>query len=520
MTKLTVPITAGSMAEALATMTRAAAGGADLLEIRLDYLAEADCAALVRGAPLPILWTLRHASEGGKFTGEVAEQIDRLIAAIKTGGEYVDLEFRRWMAADDGRERLAEALSRLRRDGRDVKLILSFHDFQRTPSDVLAIAQKVSHDLDSDVVKVAGFANDVCDNFPIFDLLKNSYKPVIGIAMGPLGTPSRLLARKFDAELTFAALAPELGSAPGQLTLSQMKEEYNWDRIDPATALAGVVGHPVDHSLSPAMHNRAYRQMGVNAVYLKFDVADSPEAFDRFIEEFRARPWLGLMGLSVTIPHKGHALDYVRRHGGCLDPLAERIGAVNTLVFTAQGLVKGYNTDYAGILKTLEISAGLGPAGLAGKRVMILGGGGVSRAIVAATTAAGAEVTVFNRTPDRARTLAAEFGCQWRPWDERNHVAADVVINGTSVGMHPKVEDCPLEPAALRPGMVVFDTVYNPLPTKLLRQAQAAGAVGVSGADMLVFQAVEQIRLWLEGQEKRDFCIPADIMKDAVLSRL
>jgi 3-dehydroquinate dehydratase / shikimate dehydrogenase len=299
-----------------------------------------------------------------------------------------------------------------------------------------------------------------------------------------------------------------------------MKDEYHWDRINRGTKLAGVIGHPVGHSLSPAMHNRAYRHMGIGALYLKFDVADTYEAFARFINEFRARPWLDVMGLSVTIPHKSHALDYLRQLGAPIDPLAARIGAVNTLVFTAEGLIKGYNTDYLGVLRTLQAAAGLEAGDLKGKRVAVLGSGGVSRAIVAALIPAGASVTLFNRTQARARALAGEFHCRWAPWDERNAFAADVVINGTSLGMHPNVEDCPLDPEALRPGMIVFDTVYNPLTTRLLKHARQAGATAVQGADMLVYQAVEQIRLWLEGQQMKDFSIPSDIMKKAVLSRL
>jgi 3-dehydroquinate dehydratase/shikimate dehydrogenase len=135
-------------------------------------------------------------------------------------------------------------------------------------------------------------------------------------------------------------------------------------------------------------------------------------------------------------------------------------------------------------------------------------------------TSAGAEVTIFNRTASRSAQLANEFGCHWKPWDQRNASGADILINGTSLGMHPNVNDCPVDPESLRPGLIVFDTVYNPLETMLLRRTREAGGQAVNGADMLVFQAVEQIRLWLKAQQTEEICIPADIMKIAVLSKL
>jgi 3-dehydroquinate dehydratase / shikimate dehydrogenase len=224
--------------------------------------------------------------------------------------------------------------------------------------------------------------------------------------------------------------------------------------------------------------------------------------------------------LSVTIPHKTNAIRYLKSQNAFIDPLAEKIGAVNTLVFNRDGSIAGYNTDYLGVLETLRVIAGIDKSTLKNRRVNVLGGGGVCRAIVAAMTSAGADVTIFNRTTSKAQSLAEEFLCRWEPWEKRNSAPADILINGTSLGMHPNIKECPLDPSALRPGMVVFDTVYNPLETQLLQFARCAQALPVNGADMLVYQAARQINLWFNQEQKEEFSIPIGIMKNAVLSKL
>jgi 3-dehydroquinate dehydratase/shikimate dehydrogenase len=524
MTRLTVPITACSLDEALLDIKNAAQRQADQIEIRLDYFdsvsARMDFAELVRSSPLPILWTLRHASEGGKFTGSLSEQIDILLAAISVGGEYIDIEFARWLTAGNEKKRLLNTIAELRKTGQTIKLILSSHNFTNTPPNLSELFEKIAADPHADIAKIACTANSITDNFAVFDILKNASKPAIAIAMKPLGAISRILARKFNAELTFASLADGKGSAPGQLTLETMKNEFNYNHIGPETLIAGVVGDPVEHSLSPLIHNLANLHDRVNSVYVKFEVAKSYDNFCGFIDALRARPWLNMMGLSITIPHKTNALQYLKDHHEDVDPLAEKIGAVNTLTFHIDGSLSGANTDYLGVLETLRCKANLASQDLAGKRVAVLGAGGVCRAIVAAMTSADADVTIYNRTEEKAHALADDFHCRYQPWESRNSLSADILINGTSLGLHPNSDISPLEPAALKPGMIVFDTVYNPLETKLLRLARERGAQPIDGANMLVFQAAEQIKIWRKAQQKGEISIPTDIMKEAMLSRL
>ncbi len=529
MTKLTTAITATSLNVALTDIQHAVKAGAELIEIRLDYLDTEDFFTLVKSSPVPILWTLRHSSEGGKFTGSIERQLEVLARAISAGGEYVDVEFQRWQKAGLARQILLDSIGRLRAEGRNIKIILSFHDFESMPIDLSGIVQTIAADPDADVVKVAGQTNSVDDLFRLLDVIAQSPKPIIAIAMGSPGVASRVLAKKFGAEVSFATIEPAKASAPGQLTVEQMKNEYNWDRIGPETLLAGVVGHPIEHSLSPAIHNAAYRQMGVDAVYLRFEVAESYEDFVRFVDNLRCRPRLGTIGLSVTIPHKTNALRYVLERHGRLDPLAEKIGAVNTLVFSPDGSVAGWNTDYLGVLETLRTVGGLDRAALAGKRVAVLGAGGVCRAIVAAMISAGANVVIFNRTESKAQALPEEFHCAGQQWDQRSTLQADIIINGTSLGMYPHVDSSPLPASAIARGSIVFDTVYNPLETTLLRDACDRGARTIDGANMLVFQAAEQIKLFepfrylissSQSLQKEEIQIPVDIMKKAVLSRL
>jgi 3-dehydroquinate dehydratase/shikimate dehydrogenase len=519
-TRLTIPITSPTLDAVIADLSRAEKAGVDLIEIRLDHT-PANYASMVRHSTRPLLWTLRHVSEGGKFNGSINEQIDRLIAAIDAGGELIDLEFQRWSQAGAAKEKLINKIAQLRSMGRNVRLILSWHDFNSTPRDLERRVEQIANDPHANIVKFACKAGTIFDNFRIFDILHTAVKPTIAIAMGAAGEISRVLAGKVGAFLTFATLDEAASSAPGQLTVEQMKTQYSFNRLSPATHLAGIVGHPVGHSLSPIMHNRAYEQMGFDGVYVKFDVPETYEDFSRFIEELRARPWLDVMGLSVTIPHKTHALRYLSEQGATIDPLAKKIGAVNTIVFEEDGKIAGYNTDYMGVLETLRHSAKLPPEKLKGKRTAVFGSGGVARAIIAAMMSVGADVTIFNRTESKARELADEFNCRCGKWNEREKFEAELIINGTSLGMSPNVNDSPLASAdAILPGCVVFDTVYNPLETKLLCQAVSRGASTISGADMLVYQAVEQIRLWIRKQMDKEISVPADIMKKTMLSQL
>jgi 3-dehydroquinate dehydratase/shikimate dehydrogenase len=335
-------------------------------------------------------------------------------------------------------------------------------------------------------------------------------KPTLAMAMGAEGLLSRLAARKFGAWGTFAALDEDAASAPGQPTLDQIRHLYRWDRQGPETMLFGVIGWPIAHSMSPAIHNAALAAAEIDGLYLPLLVRPGRDDFFRLLDAIGEHPWLDVRGLSVTIPHKHHALEYVGQ-AQC-DPLAVRIGAVNTITFQPDGTLAGDNTDYAAALDSLCGAMDIPPEQLAGRSVAVLGAGGVARAVVAALAHYHADVTIYNRTRRRAEQLAAEFDARSGDLSAAPG-PAEIVINCTSVGMHPHVEQTPLESLPKSAG-VVFDTIYNPVRTRLLTQARHAGATAISGLEMFVAQAAAQFQRWLARPAARD------VMRQIILDRL
>ena len=267
--------------------------------------------------------------------------------------------------------------------------------------------------------------------------------------------------------------------------------------IDGRTELYGIMGNPVAHSLSPAMHNAAFAAMGLNKVYVPFPVTDVATA----LAGFRA---LGVRGVSVTIPHK----QAVMAHLDELDPVAGRIGAVNTLVID-QGRIKGYNTDWLGANRALAQELEL-----AGRTVLVLGAGGSARAIGFGLIEAGAKVLLASRTAESGQALAASLGCPWYPLAEAAALAADALVNATSVGMGAQSDATPMAGEALANFPVVMDIVYAPLETRLLREARLGGCRTVDGLAMLLYQGVAQSELWT-GMNP-----PAALMREHLLAGL
>jgi len=248
---------------------------------------------------------------------------------------------------------------------------------------------------------------------------------------------------------------------------------------DQHTALYGVIGNPVRHSLSPVLHNTAFSATGLNAVYLAFEA----EEIEGCIKGIKA---LGIKGASVTIPLKTAVIPYLNK----IDPLARRIGAVNTIV-NENGRLKGYNTDALGALKALEEEIRL-PC----KTCLIIGAGGAARAIGSLLREKRVSVTVANRSSGRGEELARSLGCPYIPFENIGEMRADILINTTPVGMYPQVDQCPVPEHILDQGMVIMDIIYNPLETRLLRIAKARACTAVSGVEMFIHQGAEQFRLW------------------------
>jgi len=299
----------------------------------------------------------------------------------------------------------------------------------------------------------------------------------VAIPMGEVALPARLLALREKKAFAYAPV--ENQTAPGQISLDEMRHLYRADRLDLRTRVYGVIGDPVGHSLSPAMQNAGFAARGINAVYVPFLVRDLKD----FVDSIGP---LGIRGFSVTLPHKERILKYL---DGC-DPLAEKIGAVNTVVVDGKGKLYGYNTDYVGVLRTLEQRMPL-----AGSRVLIAGAGGAARAVAFALAEGGASVCVWARRPARARLLARAVGGQAMARGDLRREFFDAIVNATPVGMHPRVAESPLASRELN-CRLVFDTIYRPRVTRLLQLAARRDIETVSGVEMFVAQGTAQWEIW------------------------
>lgn len=503
MTYLAVAIQVTDLDSAISACHTAKAAGAEMVELRLDYLEAPEPVVveeIVKTAvqfPFSLIATCRPRWEGGFFKGSEEERQRLLLSALRAGAEYVDIEI---SCMDQG-----ESVGKAVLEGASGRVILSSHDFEGKPAD---LSQRVEamQQYNPAVRKIVYQANEITDCFDMLDLLHREEEAgkLIGLAMGEAGLMTRVLAKKLGAFLTFASVTEGEGTAPGQISVQQMKQEYRWDAMGPATVVCGVVGNPVGHSKSPAVHNAAFTEVGFNGIYLPFLVETPWNKFRDFMDRVRQRPWLAVRGLSVTLPHKHNALQYVEENQGTLEPLAAKIGAVNTLVLDKDGLISGYNTDYAGALDAITGCLGTERKDLKGMPAAIVGAGGVSRALAAGLTDVGCKVTIYNRTIEKAQGLAEEFQCEYAGLEALARLEAKLVVNATRVGMYPDVDQSPLPEKALRRDMAVFDTVYNPAQTLLLRQAADIGAKCIDGMSMFVNQAATQFELFTGKEASRD----------------
>ena len=503
MTYLTVPIAAQSPDEAGRQIKAARATGAEMLELRTDYL-ENLSAVLVKkiiaeakraGQSLPIIVTCRDKREGGVRDYPPQLRTDVLTCALKAGAEFIDFEYENLLSVEN-REKILPALSQ----NSKARLILSAHDFETKFANITKLYRDILTAYPSAIPKLVYPATHINDCFEAFDLLHQTGGERIVFCMGEAGLASRIIAKKLKSFVTFASIDDESATAPGQLTIEQLKKLYRYDYIDSDTEFFGVIGSPIAHSLSPAIHNAGFADVGANKLYLPLLVEGGKGEFDKFMQNILGRSWLGFRGFSVTIPHKQNALDYVRGNQGFVEPLAERIGAVNTLLIGKDGKLSAYNSDYAGALDAITSTLCITRTDLRDLPVAVIGAGGVARAIVAGLSDTGAKIKIYNRTVEKAEKLAADFGCEFAGLDDLPTLDAKLVINCTSIGMHPNIDATPLPKECIGEDMVVFDTVYNPAETLLLKQARQAGAKTIDGLSMFVNQAAAQFKLFT-GQE-------------------
>lgn len=466
--------------------------GAKLVELRLDYInGPINLKRVLPDRPGPVIITVRRTQDGGKFNGSNETRLMLLRTAIADGVEYVDLE-----------EDVAEQIPRYGK----TKRIVSVHDFRKTPENLEQIHERLAK-LDPDIIKLATLANHPHDNLRMLRLVQNSKIPTVGFCMGDIGTPSRLLSGRFGAPFTYATFHHERALAPGQLSFQQMNEIYHYDDIQADTEVFGVIGDPIGHSLSPLIHNVAFRHLKMNRVYLPFRIPR--EYLTNFLEDAAE---LGVKGLSVTIPHKESVLKTVTK----VDGAVRGIGAVNTLLVESDGLA-GFNTDYRAAMDSLAEALEQDPESpqyLQGKTALVLGAGGAAKAIAFGLVRRGGDVLVASRTAPRAEALAKQVGCKAIDWTARHNYSVDVLVNCTPLGMHPNVDETPYDKHHLKPAMVVFDTVYNPESTLLIKDARNRSCTVVTGVDMFIRQAAIQFKLFTDTDAPKD--LMRDVLKRAI----
>lgn len=473
-------IQAASPAE-LVERAETALKDAKFLEFRLDSLPKPAAAIpklkqfLAEHRDVTIIATCRRKEFGGNFEGSLAAELDVLAKAAEAGCKIVDLEVE---SAEEAKpSQLAHLRSGLGAAG--TALLVSFHDFTRTRS-LEQAADRIAA-FRPDFVKVVSTARSLADNLAVLRLIEDRSLSahVVGIAMGEEGLVSRVLGPRSGAAFTFASFSDGTETAPGQVAAHTLRELYRIEQLDQATRVFGVAGNPITHSLSPLMHNTAFRRENVNAVLLPLKVRALADLLALVHE-------LPLAGVAVTMPLKQEVLPYLAN----MDPLTARIGACNTLRTGADGKLYGFNTDVAGIVRPLEKRMRLKDAHIA-----VLGAGGAARAAVFGLVNQGAEVFVVNRTHETALALAKEAKAKALKHEQLAKSHFDVLINSTPCGMRGSKQALPFAENELNAGLV-FDMVYNPLETPLIKLAQARGIPVISGLEMFVQQGARQFEIW------------------------
>jgi 3-dehydroquinate dehydratase/shikimate dehydrogenase len=458
------------------------------LEFRLDYLAKPAAALpalkefLAENGAATAIATCRLKEHGGRFDGSKAAALEILQKAATAGFHLVDIEL-------ESIEKLPKnTMSLLHEAGTAV--IISHHDFQAT-KDLDAVYQRIKP-FAPDFIKIVPTARSLSDNLTLMRFLERaedeSNSSVVGICMGEAGIISRVLGLRAGSAFTFAAASQGEETAPGQIAARTLLETYRVDQVDAATKIYGVAGNPIKSSLSPLMMNTAFRRETVNAVYLGLQTAKADDLFKLARE-------VPIQGLSITMPLKQDVMPLLER----TDALSAKIGAVNTILRAQDGKFYGFNTDVAGIVAPLERRLSL-----KGAKVLVLGAGGAARAAVFGCCDKGAEVFILNRTPETAQKLAKQSGAKTIKRDALAKTQFDVIINATPVGMAGAGKNAtgaksapasPLEESEMH-ARYVFDLVYNPIETPLLRMARQKGIAVITGVEMFVQQGARQFEIW------------------------
>lgn len=447
------------------------------IEVRLDYL-DKPLAALPRfktflaeNPNVTAIATCRRTQSGGRFNGTVSDESDILCKAALSGFQIIDLPL------ESAEALKTPEVQKLRDTG--VSLLISHHDFSST-KDLEGIYDRI-RPFHPDFIKIVPTAKTLSDNLTMMRFLErmNDSSNIIGVCMGEAGIISRVLGVRAGSAFTFAAATAGEETAPGQIAARTLFETYRIDEVDAATKVYGVAGSHVRHSLSPLMLNTAFRRETLNAVYLALQTTKVNDLL-KLTQE------IPIQGLSVTMPLKQEIMSHLER----TDPLSAKIGACNTVLRAQDGKLYGFNTDVAGIVGPLEKRMSL-----SGSKVLVLGAGGAARSAVFGLREKGADVFILNRTPETAQKLARQSHSKTIKKDALSKTEFDVVVNATPLGM-AGFKGAPLLDAGDLRAKLVFDLVYNPLETPLLRMARQQNIPIITGIEMFVQQGARQFEIW------------------------
>ncbi|MGL6073560.1 MAG: shikimate dehydrogenase [Fimbriiglobus sp.] len=459
-----------------AELQEAVKRGGKFLEVRLDFIAKAvDFKRLAPFKQCPWVATIRRPQDGGRWSGSEDERHMLIRQSIVSGVfDWIDVEM--------------DIATTIRRFG-TVKRIVSYHNMTETPANLDEIYDNLTK-LDGDVYKIAVMAQNISDNLKVLEIMKRATKPTIAFCMGEIGFPTRFISLKYGAPWIYGAFNKERGVAPGLPSTDEFRTTYPVRSINSETKFFGLLGDPVGHSYSPVLHNHTMGRMKFNGIYLPFRVPKG-----QLTDAVRVFSSVPVQGYSVTIPHKEDAVELAATK----DVNVQQSGATNTLVLQDDGKFLARNFDYTAAVDSVrahlaERSKQEGVASQFNQLfVLILGAGGAARAIAHGLHKEGSHITICARTYDRAAKLSAEVGCKVVDWQGRHNVLpCDLLINCTPVGMHPNMDESPIHPSFLKPGLTVFDTVYTPENTLMIREARARGCHLITGVDMFVRQAGQQ----------------------------
>lgn len=435
----------------------------DICELRLDLLSKEEQQEAYRFSSMvdiPVILTLRRVQDGGKCSYSEKARRQLLVETLEKGSfSYVDIE-------DDVKRNEVELAAR----SMNVKIIRSFHDFEGIPDDIFARIKRLADK--GDIAKIAVTPKGISDVIKLFRIsqeLPGVDKIVIG--MGDYGVCSRILYKRLGSYLTFAS---DNAVAPGHVSPEKLKTLYKADKLNENTAIYGIIGNPVHHTSSPQIHNPGFEKIHYNAVYVPFQV-DNVASFFQLAEMLRIR------GFSVTIPFKNDVLRYL----GNITREVMQIGSCNTVI-RVPNMWKGMNTDYYGFLAPIEMDIESGRI----RNAMVIGAGGAAKSIVKALRNRDVKVTILNRTVEKAKALAFNNLCQYDSLDnaKKYENKIDLIVHTTSVGMYPDTESNPIEGFEFSGKEIVYDIIYKPMHTKLLREAEKKGCKVHFGREMLIEQ--------------------------------